>query len=166
MGTQKLSEVGVFAVHIAAAHAIFAALVGLFLLHEPIGVLIQLFAHALVILEIGLQRRMGAYDLLVFGERGIAAKLLSDFLVFVQELIETDDLAVVGVTCILAGVVIRAVAAVPVAVVAFAHVVVVTIAICIAVIGVTIASVDVAAIVVPCVLSVLFPSTVSPIQTT
>src|SRR6266851_744426 len=154
MGAQELSKAVLFAVHAAAVHAVLAAFVSLFLLHECIGVLIQLLTHALMILEIGLQRRMVVYELLVFRQRRIATELLGDFLVFVQELIKAGNLAVIAVTSILAGVVIRAVAVVTVAVVA--------------VVGVTISSVAIAAIVVASagVISVVVPPSVVAIKIT
>src|SRR5712692_10477597 len=127
MAAQELSKAVLFAVDAAAVHAVLAAFVSLFLLHECIRVLIQLLTHTLMILEIGLQRRMVVYELLVFRQRRIATELLGDFLVFVQELIKAGNLAVIAVASILAGVVIRAVAVVTVAVVAVAHIIVVTI---------------------------------------
>src|SRR5216684_7140427 len=117
MAAQELSKAVLFAVDAAAVHAVLAAFVSLFLLHECIRVLIQLLTHTLMILEIGLQRRMVVYELLVFRQRRIATELLGDFLVFVQELIKAGNLAVIAVTSILAGVVIRAVAVVTVSVV-------------------------------------------------
>src|SRR6266851_372173 len=110
-----------------------------FLLHECIRVLIQLLTHALMILEIGLQRRMVVYELLVFRQRRIATELLGDFLVFVQELIKAGNLAVIAVTSIMAGVVIRAVAVATVSVVVPPSVVAIKI---------TIASVSVAFVVI------------------
>src|SRR6266403_87764 len=122
MGTQKLSEAVLFTIHAAAARAILAALVTAFLLHESIRILVQFFTHALMILEIGLQRRMVAYELLVFRQRRIAAELLGDFLVFVKELIEADYLAVVTVTRILACIIVGAIAVVLTVVVAITNV--------------------------------------------
>src|SRR5713226_164404 len=95
-----------------------------------------------MILEIGLQRRMVVYELLVFRQRRIATELLGDFLVFVQELIKAGNLAVIAVTSILAGVVIRAVAVVTVSVVVPPSVVAIKI---------TIASVSVAFVVIEAV---------------
>src|SRR5258708_19729360 len=93
MGTQELSEAGVFAVHIAAAHGIFAALVGLLLVHKTIGVLIQLFAHALVILQIGLQRRMVLQELLIFYQGRIATNLFCGFLFLLQQPVQLYPLS-------------------------------------------------------------------------
>src|SRR5882672_9636415 len=156
MGAQELSKAVLFAVHAAAAHAILAAFVTLFLLHEAIGILIELLSHALMILEIGLQRRMVVYELLVFRQRRIAAELFGDFLVFVKKLIEADHLAMVGVTRVLAIVVVLTV------VVAVTHVV----AICVAVIGVTIPSVVVAAIVIARAIALVVSASVVAIEVT
>src|SRR6266481_1943042 len=70
---------------------------------------------------------MVAYELLVFRQRGIAAKLLGDFLVFVKELIEADYLAVVAVTRIPALVVVHATGIVRSIVVSIAHVVAISV---------------------------------------
>src|SRR5258708_8351025 len=152
MGAQELSKAVLFAVH-----AVLAAVVTAFLLHESIGVLIQLLADALMILEISLQRWMVAYELLVFRQRRIATELFGNFAVFVKKLIEAGNLAMIAVTRVLTGVVIRAVAVVTVAVVAVAHIIVVTIpnvaisiVIASGVVGVTLSSVVVAAIFVAC----------------
>src|ERR1700739_479886 len=108
MSAQELSKAVLFAVHAAAAHPVLAALVTVFLLHEGVRILVQLLTHALVILKISLQRGVVLHELLVFRQRRIAAKLLGDFLVFVQELIEAHYLAVVtvAVTTVLAIVVV------------------------------------------------------------
>src|SRR5882762_5219575 len=152
MGAQELSKAVLFAVHAAAGHAVLAAFVSLFLLHECIRVLRQLLTHALMILEIGLQRRMVVYELRVFRQRRIAAKLFGDFPVFVKKLIEAHGLAMVGATRVLAMVVVLTVFG------AVTHVV----AICVAVSGVTIPSVAIAAIVVASagVISVVVPPSV------
>src|SRR6266404_471843 len=141
MGAQKLSEAGVFTVHITAARAILAAFVTALLLHESVRILVQFLAHSLMILQIGLQRRVAFYELLVFRQRRIAAELLGDFLVLVKELIEADYLSVVAVTRILACIIILAVAVVLTVVASVAHIVVVAIAnvaICVSVIGITV----------------------------
>src|ERR1700746_3443002 len=143
MGAQKLSEAGVFAVHVTAACAILAAFVTALLLHESVRILVQFLAHSLMILQIGLQRRVAFYELPVFHQRRIAAELLGDLLVLVKELIEADYLSVVAVTRILACIIIRAVAVVLTVVAAVAHIVVVVIAIanvaiCVSVIGITV----------------------------
>src|SRR5258708_31581333 len=132
-----------------------------------------------MILKIGLQRRVVIYELLVFRQRRIAAKLLGDFPVFVQELIEAGNLAMVAVTRFLARVVIHAVGVILTVVVPVAHIVVVAIAIVThvavsviasigAVIGVTIPCVVVAAILVAsaCVISVVVPARVVAIKIT
>jgi len=141
MGAQKLSEAGVFTVHITAARAILAAFVTALLLHESVRILVQFLAHSLMILQIGLQRRVAFYELLVFRQRRIAAELLGDFLVLVKELIEADYLSVVAVTRILACIIIRAVAVVLTVVASVAHIVVIAITnvvICVSVIGITV----------------------------
>src|SRR5258708_5482603 len=113
MGTQELSEAGVFAVHIAAAHGIFAALVGLLLVHKTIGVLIQLFAHALVILQIGLQRRMVLQELLIFYKGRIATKLFCGFAMSIEEAIELCQFSattIASTVCISVGITIAVLA--------------------------------------------------------
>jgi hypothetical protein len=108
VSAQELSKAVLFTIHAAAGHAILAALVTVFLLHEGIGILVQLLTHALVVLKIGLQRGVVLHKLLVFRQCRIAAKLLGDFPVFVEELIEAHYLTVVtvAVTTVLAIVVV------------------------------------------------------------
>ena len=181
MGAQKLSEAGVFAVHIAAARAILAAFVTALLLHESVRILVQFLAHSLMILQIGLQRRVAFYELLVFRQRRIAAELLGDFLVPVKELIEAGYLSVVAVTRILACIIIRAVAVVLTVVASAAHIIVIAIAnvaICVSVIGITVPYIltvvvalpiiVVAAIVVTsaCLVSVVVPPRVVAVNVT
>ena len=181
MGAQKLSEAGVFAVHVTAACAILAAFVTALLLHESVRILVQFLAHSLMILQIGLQRRVAFYELPVFRQRRIAAELLGDLLVLVKELIEADYLSVVAVTRILACIIIRAVAVVLTVVAAVAHIIVIAItsvAICVSVIGITVPYILTIVVALPiivvvpivvasaCVVSVVVPPSVVAVNVT
>src|SRR6266851_5736992 len=103
MGAQELSKAVLFAVHAAAVHAVLAAFVSLFLLHECIRILIQSLLDVRMLLQISLQRWMGLQELLIFYQRWIATKLFGGFAVTVKEAIELCQLStatIVSTVCV------------------------------------------------------------------
>src|ERR1700722_1383151 len=98
MATEEFSEAGEAPMAgVVAIHAIFAAIVTGFLLHERVRIGLDLLAKFGMIPQIRLQRGMVAHEFLVIDQRRILAKLLGGFAMAIQELIEARELLAVDI---------------------------------------------------------------------
>src|ERR1700722_363258 len=92
MAVEKLSETGCLFVRIAvravAAAAILLTVIAVFVPHESIRMVLKLLADLRMILQVGVKRRMIFRKFTVVYERRGFAKLLGNFAVTVEELIE------------------------------------------------------------------------------
>src|SRR5580692_10232304 len=101
MATEEFAEAGGLTVTGGITiHAIFAVIVTSitgFLLHEGVGVCLDLRAKFRMVLQIRLQRWMVVHEFFVIYERRILAELLGCFAVAIQKLIEVRQFLAVDV---------------------------------------------------------------------
>src|ERR1700722_8334585 len=92
MAVEKLSETGCLFVRIAvrtvAAAAILLTVIAVFVPHERIRMVLKLLANYRMVLQVGVKRRMIFRKFTVVYERRVFTKLLGNFAVTVEELIE------------------------------------------------------------------------------
>src|SRR5437879_608332 len=103
MVIEKLIEAGQFAAggiavaRGAAVAGVFAPIVTVFRAHERFRIFGDFLAHALMLLQIGLQVRILAEEFLIVHQRWIFAKLFGSFAMVIEKLIEARQLAAGGV---------------------------------------------------------------------
>ena len=98
VAAEEASEVRHVIVHGIAIAGVFRPVEAIFFVHKSIRILLQLIAYTRIVLVEILQGRVVLDELAIVGELRIAAKLLADFTVTIEESVEVREVSPVTIT--------------------------------------------------------------------